>query len=135
MEVVRLPKGDKAKKPKVIETICAMNSPRLVGTVQADSDAKPKFVCVEQSGFKYEFYFKSLDAPAEIHIFDEKGMSVDHLDVLHVKYESFETSPVTQQYTFVNKVGHEIAQVRFKKGSETGSGAMTDNDQSMKCSR
>ncbi|MDZ4663169.1 MAG: hypothetical protein SGJ18_16280 [Pseudomonadota bacterium] len=104
----------------------------LPATVLAESRVKPDFVCIEESGFTYNFYFSSF---TEIHIFDEKGKAVDQIDSIQMHYRSIETSPTVDQYSFVDEDGHQVAQIEFKQGAKKGSGEMTDNDQAMKCSR
>ncbi len=95
--------------------------------------ATPDFVCLEQSGFRYEFFFSKF---TEIHIFDEKGQALDHLDGLKVERKFKKSNPVKEQFAFVYADGgNKVAVIEFEAGKTKGRGEMIDNDQKMTCVR
>jgi len=95
--------------------------------------AQPDIVCREQSGFRYEFYFSRFN---EIHVFDENGRAIDHIDGIQMKYLTIETHPTIDQYTFqYAEEGNKLAVIEFTGNSKSGHGEMIDNDQKMSCRR
>jgi|GEM_PF-4648989 len=100
-------------------------------TSNAFAVAKPDIVCIEESGFEYKFYHRF----GEIHIKDDKGQELDHLDGLSVRHLVLESNPPQDQYSYVDEDGHTLAVITFRAGAKTGQGEMVDNDQTMNCNR
>ena len=99
----------------------------------ANSQIQPDFICQEQSGFTYEFYTSTFN---EIHVYDETGKFLDHIDGIKTIYHYLETFPAQERYTVKYADGDvEIAMVQFTELESTGHGYMTDNDQTMICVR
>ncbi|MBL6988412.1 MAG: hypothetical protein ISR65_01465 [Bacteriovoracaceae bacterium] len=94
---------------------------------------QPDFICYEESGFNYEFYYSEF---TEIHQFDESNVFIDQYDGIEMIYKTLESYPSFDQFTFRYADGQNVvAVVKFKEGSDVGEGSMIDNDQTMACLR
>ena len=93
----------------------------------------PDFTCVEESGFTYEFYMTDFQ---EVHIFDETGEDLGHIDEIYYEVKFLEVKPGKTKYIVRYDDGdNEYAVFTFTDGEDTGSGEITDNDQTMVCQR
>lgn len=94
---------------------------------------EPNFKCVEQTGFKYNFFIGN---PSKIEMLDEKNQLISVMTDLELEFMSIETLPSIDSYTFkYNDGGNEIAHIEFVSAATLGNGEMIDNDNTMVCER
>ena len=104
----------------------------LLASLNLFAAEKPDFTCVEESGFMYQFYLTNYN---EIHVFDEQGNELDHMDGLYSEVKFYETLPSRTVYKVFYDDGGQIAEVTFLGNENVGQGEMIDNDQKMTCIR
>ncbi len=94
----------------------------------------PAVICLEESGFRYEFYLGEGNAEAStILAFDERGDAI-------YQYKNLVMQIVVtrdgEEIRFVDpRFGNDLAILKFSVGRLQGSGEMVDHDQTMVCAR
>lgn len=99
-------------------------------SANAKETDQPDILCVEESGFLYEFYM----GHQEVHIYDENGAWVGDVDGIYFDTKHLESIPAKVQYRVrYADDNSDYAVITFTDGKDFGTGEITDNDQSMDC--